>query len=781
MAQIEDSVGKDIYDKNLLHHKLSYTQKMSHNKAYYRHNMDLLVSGINSSNLTSIGLVDDYENIQENYNLVNGLIDKDRYNYVHSVYKDIGELPADFKHIDILSADFKRILSKELKRPFNWRIKATNGEAVTAKEEERYNRIKQFVTMSALAPLQNKNVDVNDIEKVHRFMDNKFQLEQEKAMNQLLNIVVKDTDLNRKFNEGWFDFLVSGRVFSWIGERNGLPDVSNINVFRFKANRSTLSPFISDGQDAIAHYKMTIADVIGNYGEFLSETEQNQLMQEAHYRSSPIHSIDAIDERVLWHNFTEHNESVHLIDVFHAAWIGYTKIGFLRYYDLNTNDIEETVVSEDYNLNKDIGDIDIEWQWIPEVQHCVRIGNSIYPIAEGLPEQTYNNDGRFSVKLPFCGIFCDDRNSIPTSLIDRVKSISALYDIVMYRIERLMASDKGKVLLANIGVVPDSQGIDINKFMYYAEANNITFINPNEEGSKDVSNRISDNVHNVDMSLASDISKYINFAEYLESKFAKTIGINESFQGNIKERSAARNVNASLESTNDALAPYLYQFWLYKRNVLEQLLHVTKKIYSRSNKERLSYVLGDSTIGLLNIDKETLRSSYYGLFVEDAGRDEMAYKTIMEYSHAAAQNDKLEMSDLFKVLRTDDTSEVQTILEEAKEASFIREQELIDRKKQADLELLKFKEQAEIAKHDREKELVILKEKERRKTEIAKAAVVGSGFADDKDANNNNIPDIIENAKMFLENKKLELDNYNKAKDREIKLKEINSKNKNNK
>lgn len=69
-----------------------------------------------------------------------------------------------------------------------------------------------------------------------------------------------------------------------------------------------------------------------------------------------------------------------LIEVWHVVWRGEVKKGILTYQQNGI--IGETIVDEDYVLNPDNGDIDIEWVWESQVFECDRIGgrnNAIYP------------------------------------------------------------------------------------------------------------------------------------------------------------------------------------------------------------------------------------------------------------------------------------------------------------------------------------------------------------------------------------------------------------------
>ena len=74
------------------------------------------------------------------------------------------------------------------------------------------------------------------------------------------------------------------------------------------------------------------------------------------------------------------------IIVKHYVWKSLRKIGFLTYLDEEGNEAE-TIVSEDYTINKEMGDIELVWKWIPEVYETWKIGEDIYLRMRPLPGQ----------------------------------------------------------------------------------------------------------------------------------------------------------------------------------------------------------------------------------------------------------------------------------------------------------------------------------------------------------------------------------------------------------
>ena len=69
-----------------------------------------------------------------------------------------------------------------------------------------------------------------------------------------------------------------------------------------------------------------------------------------------------------------------------------------------------------------------------------------------------------------------------------------------------------------------------------------------------------------------------------------------------------------------------------------------------------------------------------------------------------------------------------------------------------------------------------IKEQERRITEIQKQTILSLGFNEDKDANDNGVPDTIDLMKYALEERKLEFEKTKFDKQASLKQQEINKK-----
>ena len=153
------------------------------------------------------------------------------------------------------------------------------------------------------------------------------------------------------------------------------------------------------------------------------------------------------------------------------------------------------------------------------------------------------------------------------------------------------------------------------------------------------------------------------------------------------------------------------------------------------------------SVKILELDVDLLDNSTIGLFVANSTKAEEAMQTIRQLAHAAMQNQKAELSDILSVIRQEGIVEAEETLKVAEKERKAEDAAIEENKgKQAqELELLKQKETAK--EHEREKEIVILKEAEKRKTVIAGAALTGMSFNPDADADNDGVNDFLEIAR----------------------------------
>lgn len=754
--------------------RLSTSQKNANKKAWYKKEADRLDANNSNDLAFGYGNISNMKRMKVNYDLFNNILDLSDFEYVCKPFgAEAGELPARMVNRDIVSGKIKAMLGMEMKRPFSWKVIATNPEATTKREQEEFGRIKEFVVNQTLLPIRQqieqkyleeqkgKELSEEELQKIQqqieeetksqtpeevkKYMQREYQDPAEVMSHQLLEYLIQKCDLKRKFNKTYKHGLLSARGIMYVGILNGEPEVWNVNSMLFNCEKSSDVDFVEDAENASCLYPMTPSDIIKYFGDEL--TQQNI----DHIYETWGGNRDFEDARDFFKLAEEGYDDNTSIDVLHTVWKSLRKIGFLTYLDENGEE-QMTMVDEKYKLNEDGGDINLDFEWIPEVYETwkIKTPEPIYVNMRPIPGQFKDIDNLHYCKLPYYGAIYDNMNSQETSLMDRLKVYQYYYNIVMYRLELLLASDKGKKVLMNMNMIPASAGIDIEKWQYFLESTPYMWYDPSEEGSGAYAD--ANTVAKViDLSMVSDIKKYIEIAEYLREQAGRSVGITDAVEGQVGANESVRNAQQNLTQTSHILELYFDLHNHVKKNVLQALLETAKIAYSQSGKNKLTYVLDDMSRRIIDLDVGLLDNSTLGLFISNSAKAEEAKELLRQVTHAALQNQKVELSDIIGVIRQEGIVEAEETLKVAEQKRRDHEQAIESQRGQQALEL-ENKRQAGLQKeHENTLEEIVVKEEERRKTEVVKASIMGASFNPDQDKDQDGVNDFIELAKNGLD------------------------------
>ena len=770
--------SREIFNRQ----RISRAEKERNDFQWYK---DKIIKLDSFSNRTVYGFggVSEYHRMKVNYDLFNNILDVRDFEYVVKPFgAESGELPAKMVNRDILSNKIKAILGMEQRRGFDYRVFAVNADATTRREQEEFGRLRDFVVNTITAPIkqqleleaqqQMKGQELTEEEKqqiqaeiqeklkamtpdeVKLYMEREHQDPAEAMCSQLLTYLVQKTGAKRKFNNGCKHAAIAAKEIYWVGEVNGEPELRVCNPLRFNYDKSPDIEFIEQGEWATYEYRMSPSEVISFFGDELTDSEIDSIYTEfASYIQDP-NNYDLFDFSRQYNK-----EEKQTVRVFHATWRSLREVKFLTYIDENGEE-QETIVDESYKMDKKAGDISLTSKWIPEVYEGYKIGASIFKKMRPIPGQFRDMDNLYYSPLPYKGAIYDITNSLPTSLMDRGKVWQYYINIIYYRLELMLASDKGKKLMMNINAIPDSAGIDIEKFQYFFESTPFGWFNPNEEGLQ--YSDINTLAKVVDLSMSSDIEKYVALAEKMKSECGFAMGITPQVEGQIAPNEAVGNTQQNLVQNSYVLETFFSLHNIVRANVLTSLIEVAKVCYSDNKPRKLSYVLDDMSLQTLNLDPALLDNTTLGIFVDDGGKAKEIKDMISTIAQSAVQNSQAKIADIISVLKQDSISVAEDILRKSQKE--IQEEAVAAQKAQQESQekIEQMKIANEEKKRQHEKELTILKEEERRKTVIAQASITGASFNPEQDSDNDGVNDFLEIAKHGLnaeiQKSKLELE-----------------------
>ena len=729
----------------------------------------------------------DAVNKKVNYDLYNGIINNSDFTYVTNPYGLDKNFPAKFTHYDIISSKIKLLEGEEIKRPFNFRAVAIDSESMSRFEQKEKAMIMEFMEAEFMAELQKQGIEINEevqqqfqsLAEVKKYMTYDYTDIVEVFANHALKYLLKEQNLIYKFNKGWKDALIAGEEIYWVGIINGEPVVEVVNPLEFDYDKDPDLDFIEDGQWALQIKWCTPASIIDTYYNDLSEsdvkkidagngTSSNSMLDIEHPGSDVNYKrlqgvVLPINNATLNQGSKGYNSYIRVV---RCEWKSLRKIGFLTYFDENMEE-QEMIVDETYKPKQELGE-KVEWAWVNEVWEGTRIGSDIYVNIQPKINYMQSIDNPFKCKLGFIGLAYSSRNSISTSLVDNLKPIQYLYNIIMYRMELEIAKAKGKKMVMDIAQIPRSQNIDMEKWLYYFDSMGLAFINSFEEGKGKFAGQTPNfNQYTaVDMSLSQSVGQYIEILNKLETMVGDISGVSKQREGSISSYETVGNVERAVVQSSHITEKHFYEHNQIKKNVLTALIECAKNAWEKSKK--IQYIMDDAERILINIDSEIFCNSDFGVFMTDSAKDMKVLEDLKGLAQIALQSNRAKLSDMITILKSDSISEVENKIK-------LSEQELAQEQAQQGQDQLRANQEAENARLEFEYEKLdredLNKELDRQnKIEIAQiSSFIGQ---QDQDLDDNGVPDQLEIAKLIQQDRMQEKEFKHEKDMKQIDIKE---------
>lgn len=739
----------------------------------------------------------DYNRMRINYNLYNNIINKDDFTYVTRPYGVTEELPARLENFNIITPKLKLLEGEEMRRPFNFRAIAVNSEAVSEMQEKRKELLLRYLEAELEQSLIERGINIQNpqtgevmtpeqIEKYMNYSDNNMR---ELIANNLANYIIKKDNLEYKFNKGFKDALIASKEIYYTGIESNEPICEVVNPLDFDYDKDPDIDFIQDGQWAIHTKYSTPSSIIDTYYKDLTSEEISKIDSGEVYGNNPRSSlperpaIDIVPTTFNGGDFVldRSNDKTGYIRVCRVEWKSLRKIGYLTYYDENLEK-QQTIVDETYKVQKDLGE-SVEWIWINEVWEGTKIGDDIYIKIQPKTVQYRSMDNPSICKLGYVGVVYNDRNSLPTSIMDLVKRHQYLYNIIMYRLELELAKAKGKKMVMDIAQIPRSQGIDLEKWMYYFDTIGIAFINSFEEGKGNLGKGMASNFNqfsNIDMSISQSVGQYVNILTKIEDMTAELMGVSKQRLGSISSTETVGGVERSVMQSSSITEPLFYMHNEVKKHVLTQLLECAKFAYPKGKK--ISFILDDAQRIFLEINDEFVDADY-GIFMSNSAKEVKALEDLKGLAQQALSAGIIQFDELVTMFDSNSMSEIKNSVKRGIQ----RVKEEKERDLQAQQQQIQMQNQGVMEAQKAQQDWTSNENALDREAKIEEAYIKtfgGKNASPDMDADSNGIPDIVEydrlneearqhDDNMSLEREKLKVEKEKMASDQKIAEKKI--------
>lgn len=737
---------------------------------------------IGEGNVASGGQnVTHFGELQTYYDLYNSKFNKKDFQRITNPFHVKDGFPATPQDFNIVRPKVDLLIGEETKRPLNFKVCRTSQDATSELMDKQKELLQQYILQSITARMDPKQqqqfqqqVESGEImppEQIAKYMDKDYKDVIENTAYHALCYLREKLSLDNEFVKGWKDGLIAGMEFYYVGVINAEPYVERVNPLEFSFDKTPGLEFVEDGAWCCRKMRMPITEIYDRYYDKLDEKDLSKL--EDMINAVPARNYgdkNPIDDfnKIMWFNhdnpMTDDYGKAH-INVWHVCWKSFKKIFYVTTQD-ESGQAQIDIVDESY---MPVGnELNIEPDWIIEVWEGYRAGEDMFFGIQPIEYQHVSIDNPNSQKLPYCGAIYSATNSKPRSLVSILKPLQYMYIVLWYRLELAIARDKGKVVNMDITQIPKSMSITPERWLHYLSSVGVNFINPYEEGwnitGREGGKPSSFNqITALDLTMSNVISEYIQLMDKIEQLAGTITGITEQRQGAITSSELVGNVERSVQQSSHITEPL---FWVHnqcKRNVLNMLLNTAKGIWQETGKSKLQYIFDNGERAFLDIEPKFYFEDM-DVFVSDTSKDIERINKLQQLIQPAMQNGA-SLLEAAEVLTTDNFNMLKQKLKDmqTRQEQMQQQQQQQEAQQQQQLQQMQNEaKQQELMLKEAQMDLDRYKIDQDNATKITVAEISAYRGTEEKDSNNNGIPDPMEIAKDATAQMKIREDAYTK-------------------
>ncbi len=800
------------------------TDKEKQDESWVKNTMDYF------ANKAYAEYVKNRDTFVKNYDLVKGILRAEDFyqepevqSFTDMLTKNL-ELPAYVKHYSILTTPINELVGEISKRPDTFRVKAFDDDSQAEELEFKTSLLQEYVISTAKKRIiekmmeQGQDLEEVDPEELEQMSISQVQDEldnytsvAEKWANHILTCQKADFNLKEKSEDAFRDLLISAREFYHIYEDNSKLGF-NIEVANPKNTWFLTTPdrkYISDptgrAQGAYAAgtvQVMELSEIIESIPDLTKEEIDHLRSSLQDYGlinvrdsnlgnpnvSPGIDSVtyDTYDPAVLQtrmiieSEMKENNDGLkdflgltsnvssfgYKYVVVRAYWISKKKIGKLIYVDEMGNE-QSMLVDEYYKSGTIPTQQSLEWGWINEWYQGIKIGPDIYHIK---PYKLLNY-------CPIIGMTHEVKNTEAKSLVDLMKPFQVLYNVCMNQLYKLLEKEVGKVYLTSIRHVPVPKDGDAQDALdvWEMEARNrgVVFIDDSPENLKSPSS--FNQFRDIDLTRTQEIQSRYQLAMQLKSECWELIGMSRQRMGSVTASESATGTNTAIQQSYSQTEPLFVAHEYIMGQLYQAIIDAALYVEAKKPQSTLSYITSEGESAFVQVNGSELRFRDLKVFPTNRPEDNQMFQEIRALSQAVLQNGG-SLYDIIELYSTKSVRQMKKTFKTLKERQEAMQDQQMQQKQQemeqqqaqaeAQLQQAAQMQQEKQAHDDYQRELDrISKEK------IAIISATGYGKVASEDVDKNAVPDVLEMSKLANDQEKA-------AKDFQMKMADINSKNK---
>ena len=743
-------------------------------------------------------------------NILHGDIPNDFYKKTLNPYNANNEkytrFPATMRNLDIMKDIVRRYVSEYYTGINEFIIGATNPEIVLNKNA----KLKQEISLKAaeafkkefeakIQEAQNQaaqqggsagNIDPKSLmpdpeEFITKFNQNYID-DASKQGQDVLDYIRSATSDIVIYLSAFFEYVALGECYTHTevrGEQIVKEEVPSVEAYPIPNGNF----FVEDHDMFARRSLLSYNQILDMFDDYLS-SEDRKFLEDYYGRDSSTGEVTLLyskyfetypdvcekfapEERNIFKKEPVRLSSVNgnLWEVWHVVWKSEARKGILTY----VNEIGFTTqrtVDESYKLNKEAGDISIEWEYEPQIYEGYRIGgrsNAIYPIkARPIAYQRKNKlpyNGIMEV-IPFMGKF---------SIIDTVTPFQIMRNIFAYHREMVIAKNKMLVLLLPKSLVA-SKADDV---IYRMAADGTLLV----DDSEDANSQKMAQIRLLNANMGDYISQITDLMKACKEEAWDSVDMNAQRYGDIANSAAVGITKEAVNRSSMGTVVITAMFNQMRLRDYQRDIEFAKVAYV----DGLTTSYFDAATGThryLSIDTDSFLYSDYGVYVKNDHKEKEKVDQLRQWAFSAAQNGDLDMA--IAAIDGNNVAQIKATVQKFMEIKQQHEEQMKQLDAMLKSEELQNKLKEIEAQGTQDKELEQLKFQHEMALKYVDVDMSNLAPTDNTgEQERNRIQAMgqenkrqIDQQKLNLSRQQLQADLYNKAADRSLKLRDIESK-----
>ena len=729
---------------------------------------------------------------------------KKTLNPYNSANEKYTRFPATLRNLDIMSDIIRRYVSEYFKGIHEFVVGANNPDIVinkNAKLKEKIGELaqqafqqefeRQYQAMVQQAQQQGQDpstIDpqqaMPDVDKFIADFNEKYIDNESKQGQDILDYIRAMTQDNIIYLSAFFNFVSLGECYSYSdvrGDKLFKETVPVLEAFPIPNDKF----FVEDHDMFARRMLMSYQQIIDMFDDMLTDKDKKFL--EIYYgRASSNNGITHLNYTQMFESYpdvcdkfskeereifkkepiTIHAENNNLFEVWHGVWRGEAKQGILTY--INELGLEATrIVEEDYKLNPEAGDINIEWVYEPQVYEGYRIGgryNSIYPIKAR--PVAFNRNG----KLPYNGIMEVLPMMGKFSIIKLVTPYQVMRNIFAYHREMVIAKNKMLLLLLPESLIASNTEDKI----YKMAADGVLII----DDSEDTNSLKMQQIRLLNANMGDYITQLTNLMESTKLEAREMVDMNMQRYGDIAQSAGAATTQEAITRSSMGMVILVQMFDEFRKADYNRDLDYCKLAYVEGLDTSYWDELGKRRF--ISLDVNTFIGSDYSTTVRNDSKELDKIQQLRQWAFSAAQNGDLDMA--LAAISGDNVSQIKATVQKFMEIKRQHEEQMKQMEQMIKQEEIQAKLQEIAAKGEQDRltqELKYSYEMQLKYIDVDMSMLATNSndegvktrltaLAEDNKRN-------IEQQRIQLDREKLMADTYSKAADREVKRHQIDT------